>query len=369
MKPNIFNFATKELSQDAFLCYLLEFSKEEYKKYEKEHIFANIFLKNILNKFSLDIEVKKLEIKKQYNNIDILLILNDEYYIIIEDKTFTSERKKQIISYKDKLKKILENDKRNFDEEKIYGLYFKIGDECLQRIEEKEKTKGMNIKSLLRKEIINIFENYSGENIIFNDYISYIKEIQERTENFSKVDLRKEMFTWGEVNGFYNALDLEFIKLKKEKVLSGEIKFNWYYVANQNGGFMCYNFDNAFNKLNFKKYGYYMQIEARGRNRDESRGEDYFEKDLRFPVKVWSDEKNIDILYKGFEILKKEKPFSDGIRPLRFSKGRWMTQLIIIDYLTLNENGTINISKTALNIAEYLKELLKLDNKLKNLED
>lgn len=141
MKPNIFNFATKELSQDAFLCYLLEFSKEEYKKYEKEHIFANIFLKNILNKFSLDIEVKKLEIKKQYNNIDILLILNDEYYIIIEDKTFTSERKKQIISYKDKLKKILENDKRNFDEEKIYGLYFKIGDECLQRIEEKKKQK------------------------------------------------------------------------------------------------------------------------------------------------------------------------------------------------------------------------------------
>lgn len=348
MKPNIFNFATKELSQDAFLCYLLEFSKEEYKKYEKEHIFANIFLKNILNKFSLDIEVKKLEIKKQYNNIDILLILNDEYYIIIEDKTFTSERKKQIISYKDKLKKILENDRINFDEEKIYGLYFKIGDECLQRIEEKEKTKGMNIKSLLRKEIINIFENYSGENIIFNDYISYIKEIQERTENFSKVDLRKEMFTWGEINGFYNALDLEFTKLKKEKILSGEIKFNWDYVANQNGGFMCYNFDNAFNRLNFEKYGYYMQIETRGRNRDE---------------------KNIDILYKGFEILKKEKTFSDGIRPLRFSKGRWMTQLIITNYLALNENGTINISKTALNITEYLKELLKLDNKLKNLED
>ena len=248
-------------------------------------------------------------------------------------------------------------------------MYFKIGDECLQRIEEKEKIKGMNIKSLLRKEIINIFENYSGENIIFNDYISYIKEIQERTENFSKVDLRKEMFTWGEVNGFYNALDLEFTKLKKEKILPQDIKFNWDYVANQNGGFMCYNFDNAFNRLNFEKYGYYMQIEARGRNRDESRGEDYFEKDLRFSVKVWSDEKNIDILYKGFEILKKEKTFSDGIRPLRFSKGRWMTQLIITDYLALNENGTINISKTALNIAEYLKELLKLDNKLKNLED
>lgn len=263
MKPNVFEFATKELSQDAFLCYLLEFSKEENKNYKDEYTFANFFLRNILKKFSLNMEVKKLEIKKQYNNIDILLILNDEYYIIIEDKTFTSERKKQIISYKDKLKKILENDGVNFDEEKIYGLYFKIGDECLQGIEEKENTKGMNIKSLLRKEIINIFENYSGENIIFNDYISYIKGIQERTENFSKVDLRKEMFTWGEVNGFYNALDLEFKKLKEEKILPEEIKFNWHYVANQNGGFMCYNFDNAFSRLNFEKYGYYMQIEAR----------------------------------------------------------------------------------------------------------
>ena len=315
----------------------------------------------------MDIEVKKLEIKKQYNNIDILLILNDEYYIIIEDKTFTSERKKQIISYKDKLKKILENDGVNFDEEKIYGLYFKIGNECLQRIEEKEKTKGMNIKSLLRKEIINIFENYSGENIIFNDYISYIKEIQERTENFSNVDLRKEMFTWEEINGFYNALDLEFIKLKKEKILPEQIDTSWDYVANQNGGFMCYNFGNAFNRLNFEKYGYYMQIEARGRNRNESRGEDYFEKDLRFPVKVWSDEKNIDILYKGFEILKKEKLFSDGIRPLRFSKGRWMTQLIIRNYLVLNKNGTINISETALNIIKYLKEIVKKEEKLKNI--
>lgn len=366
MKPNIFNFATKELSQDAFLCYLLEFSKEGYKNYEKEHIFANIFLKNILNKFSLDIEVKKLKIKKQYNNIDILLILNDEYYIIIEDKTFTSERKKQIISYKDKLKKILENDKVNFDEEKIYGLYFKIGDECLQGIEEKEKTKGMNIKSLLRKEIINIFENYSGENIIFNDYISYIKSIQKRTENFSKVNLRKEIFTWEEVNGFYNALDLEFIKLKKEKILPKQIDTSWYYVANKNGGFMCYCF---WNTEEYEKYKYYMQIEVIGKEEGVLRKNDYFEKNLRLCVKVNSNDKDINILYKGFDILKKEEIFSNGIRPLKFSSGYNMTQLIITDYLTLNENGTINISKTALNIADYLKELLKLDDKLKNLED
>ena len=67
--------------------------------------------------------------------------------------------------------------------------------------------------------------------------------------------------------------------------------------------------------------------------------------------------------------MKKEKTFSDGIRPLRFSKGRWMTQLIITNYLALNENGTINISKTALNIIKYLKAIVKMEGKLKNLED
>ena len=36
-KPNLFNFATSELSQDAFLCYLFNFAKEEYKENIKEY--------------------------------------------------------------------------------------------------------------------------------------------------------------------------------------------------------------------------------------------------------------------------------------------------------------------------------------------
>ena len=112
-----------------------------------------------------------------------------------------------------------------------------------------------------------------------------------------------------------------------------------------------------------------MQIEVIGKEEGVLRKNDYFEKNLRLCVKVNSKDKNINILYKGFDILKKEEIFSNGIRPLKFSSGYNMTQLIITNYLTLNENGTINISKTSLNITEYLKELLKLDNKLKNLED
>ena len=48
-------------------------------------MLAKIELKNL--------QMNKLEIKKQFLAIDILLIINDAIYIRIKDKIFTSERK------------------------------------------------------------------------------------------------------------------------------------------------------------------------------------------------------------------------------------------------------------------------------------
>lgn len=44
-QPNIFDYATSELSQDAFICYLLAFGKEKYKtSYPNEYKMAHQFL-------------------------------------------------------------------------------------------------------------------------------------------------------------------------------------------------------------------------------------------------------------------------------------------------------------------------------------
>ena len=44
-EPNIFHFATKELSQDAFLCWLLSWAKNDYNKTEtKDFIVLLKFL-------------------------------------------------------------------------------------------------------------------------------------------------------------------------------------------------------------------------------------------------------------------------------------------------------------------------------------
>ncbi|MGL6024326.1 MAG: hypothetical protein ACRC0F_06900, partial [Cetobacterium sp.] len=86
-----------------------------------------------------------------------------------------------------------------------------------------------------------------------------------------------------------------------------------------------------------------------------------------FVIKVWSDEKTTDILYRGLEILKKY--FGERIiKPTKFSPGSWMTQAIVKDYLAKDENGVIDVAKTATTILEYLSELKKLSKKLEALK-
>lgn len=348
---NLFYWATSELSQDAFLCYLIIYAKEEYSLlFKEEHRFALKLRNHMLKKVWFDIEIKSIEVKKQVMKIDVLLIINNEYYLIIEDKTFTDERYNQIKSY---IENLVNSDKA-IDYKKVKGLYFKTGDESYQNLQSKETA------SMMRKEIIEVFKEYSGNNIIILDYLKNLKEIEKKRMTFENKSLRVENYNWTEIIGFYNRLDEEFILLKEKGIMPEEIKFNWEYTPNQSGGFMCYYFQNV---LDFAKYGFYLQLESTDKKNTENPQEN-----LKLVVKVWYDEKNIDVLYKGFEVFKDN--WSDKIdfsRPARFSKGTWMTQLIINNYIQFKSNGTIDSAKTALKIVELLCELRELKLQLERL--
>ena len=50
-KPNIFEFATKELSQDAFICWLASWAKKEYIESDRElHQLGTYFLEKMFQK-------------------------------------------------------------------------------------------------------------------------------------------------------------------------------------------------------------------------------------------------------------------------------------------------------------------------------
>ena len=99
-QPNIFDYATSELSQDAFICYMATFGKEIYKKeFPAEYKMAHSFLKMC----GIDEKEEISAVERQVEHIDVLIVTTN-YLLIIEDKTYTNEHDNQIIRYVKTLK-------------------------------------------------------------------------------------------------------------------------------------------------------------------------------------------------------------------------------------------------------------------------
>ena len=93
-KNNLFMYATSELSQDAFICWLMNFA-------HKDHLNEDVVLTNCAKELLSKIirtgeDLTVTDIKRQYKNIDVLLEVNSKYHIIIEDKTFSGQHDDQI---------------------------------------------------------------------------------------------------------------------------------------------------------------------------------------------------------------------------------------------------------------------------------
>lgn len=102
-KTNIFFHAPKELTTDAFLVWIVYFldSKEEYKVY-KQIFFDNLILK----KGDRGRAVNSIELKRQENNVDVLLMFrfednDEEQTVLFENKTWSSQHDDQLARYKE----------------------------------------------------------------------------------------------------------------------------------------------------------------------------------------------------------------------------------------------------------------------------
>ena len=89
MEPNLFKYATSELSQDAFLLWLLEWSNPENKVFDSNlYEISKSFVLFLLDE-SESFAIESIQCVKQYENIDVLALVNEKYAVIIEDKVFT----------------------------------------------------------------------------------------------------------------------------------------------------------------------------------------------------------------------------------------------------------------------------------------
>ena len=159
-KNNLFKFATKETSQDAFFSWIINWFN--YKEESKYYKFSRDFLKSILPNGLINQinDISNIRIIRQFFNIDILLVLNmkdkTQNFLIIENKTISKLGQNQLntILYYTKLVYELTNvrDKGRFDkfeidtnvgnyENKVYCVLIKTGIKYRNNINDEEEIK------------------------------------------------------------------------------------------------------------------------------------------------------------------------------------------------------------------------------------
>lgn len=327
-KPNLFTYATSELSQDAIICWLLEWAKAENKEIDNAlHLVGISFLDSLFAKFD---EIKiphhydTIKINKQYKQIDIFCIVNDEYALIIEDKTNTKNHSGQLEKYFNEINK-------TFDKSKILPIYFKTGDQSNY-----SEIIDNGYRIYLRKDFLTVLDN-PFENDILYDYKSYLQKIENGINSY-KIRPFSE-WTYSSVKGFYIALQKEL----------GD--GNWDYVANASGGFLGF----WWNGHQLDGYKIYMQIDAKKKSVEAKK---IIDMQLKFKLssvsKVKVDKKIVN--FWKHHIVYADKEFSIK-KPIVVRAGRTTTIGIVDKFWTCNAEDRIDVKKTVLNLKK-LEDIL-----------
>ena len=245
-RNNIFNFATSELSQDAFICWLcnwVNFDDNSLSEDEKKlKSLATEFIEKMLGE---KLEDRKVSIKRQYQKIDVLLeiqnktefITNEneknpvvDIYVIIEDKVGTGLHSNQIERYTKLISE--KNEKDNGSRAKIKVVYYKIYDEDNM---ERLKEDGIDI-IFERKDMLTLLEKYknSFNNILVEDYYNYLNNIEKDVNSY--IDKKLEDWNSNCYIGFFKELKNE--KNLLEHAIGRQKYCSWGYVNNSSGGFM-----------------------------------------------------------------------------------------------------------------------------------
>ena len=318
-RPNIFSFATSELSQDAFICWLIRLADESYKDSNNELHELGLKFVNLLTGISED-EIHKVTVGRKWENIDIWVEINDNVILIIEDKTETSIHDDQLNRYKENVK----SEYKGMRNEQ-YFVYIKTGNEPKVTLSEIEEC---GYKIVKRHDFLSILNLYLGNDPFVVDFRNHIQSIENKTQEFKTKSVDK--WDWYAWQGFYMSLEDQIDQI------------DWSYVANPSGGFL----GAWWHKTNVKDYDakLYLQFEQN-----------------KFCFKIYyegDDRTNIRNLYYG-RLMGKASQYPEITKPVRFGCGTYMTIGIVnSDYLFGNDVVDLNFIVNKLHEYEKLLDMI-----------
>lgn len=267
--PNLFNYATKELSQDAFLCWALEWRNiRGHKMSEFAYLLLESFVKESIYKDQINpLDIEKVKIIKQYKNIDILVLAKLRngltLPIIIEDKTDTSEHDNQL----DRYRKIIIKDYTDFHEP--ICIYYKTG-YIFEQYSEIEKHHYIVYDKVKILNVMKVFENFKMP-LLFCDYYAHLVEKKKYEDNI--IHAYNKAVQSRNINILTETLNIDFAQWELMKKLTSNIEVDAYkYIRrgnNPNGApWTQYDIDDsylkgndeAFYRIDRNKNGYYLSL-------------------------------------------------------------------------------------------------------------
>jgi hypothetical protein len=325
--PNIFSFATSELSQDAMFAYLIKWADPSNMNIDKDMCLLGQDFLRLLT--SNDLNIRSINVGRQWKNIDIWAEINDDTILIIEDKTNTSIHDDQLNRYRDIIKEEYDG-KRDVQ----YYSYVKTGNEPAIIINTIRK---QGYKTIIRNQILDVLSKYNGNNPLILNYRNYLQESENATQSYKELNIKD--WDWNSWQGFYMELEKTFSDLQ------------WGYVANRSGGFWGaywhFKYPESDNNLEM-----YLQFE---------------ESKLCFKIGYDGKENKSAIREKCYSALmevSKHYSLNEIVRPDRFGAGTYMT-IGVVNKENLFVNGEMHMSK----IIEKLKIYEKIIDDTKDIID
>jgi hypothetical protein len=336
MKPNIFNYATSELSQDAFICWLIAWADKKNQSIDKRlYNTAICFVQELLGKNNSFV-VENIQVGRSFpgiKNIDCWSIVNNKYFLLIEDKKGTVQHSGQLDKYKSAAEIYFKN-----SDISIMPIYFKMEEQGDYYTIVKKS--GFSVFS--RNKMLSTLESYvnhsNDKNDIINDYYEKLQELDRKINSYKMLPI-KDWDWWYSWQGFYFEL---------QKHLKGE----WNYVPNASRGFLGFRWHHKHTSINGEKFGFYLQLEYNK---------------LVFKLYECSPNKRHEIrkLLRKFLYLKANEL---NIPIKQFGRiGNYMSVVILIgDYRIIDENGILDFFGTLEKLKQNMNLLDEVEKEIKN---
>lgn len=234
---NLFSFATKELSQDAMFCWLVNWlNYPESQLYSLGVAAMNLFLgeRQLPSYYNV-------EVFRQFKKIDVLILFNDSYALILEDKTNTSEHGDQIKRYTQALEK---EESPKFKNREIITSYVKTG--IMYDADGKMAEKVDAVVSL--EGLLLTLKPFAEKSLspILNDYAAYLQELADERQKIDYQIVSGQYSTAFSTHyGQFSFLNKVFCNRSKgtsigneyaEGAKNSEIYIDSIYAGTNNGG-------------------------------------------------------------------------------------------------------------------------------------